>query len=187
MNEKITTDVQQPRCAQLLTALMIAVKSVSGYDQRVSRALFGAANSLLGINCVAEVELEQMEGWMLHAIEGSGSHNAAHPQRHHHERTAHRWQISHEEVATFLRKWGGTFYPSRLAAQDHLRKKQRERFWGSNREEHSSMGSFHGHGNTHWPLEDAADYQLLATTQQHSHVNQNVPMQQYCYEGSEPF
>ncbi|KAL9187454.1 hypothetical protein ACHAXT_001557 [Thalassiosira profunda] len=124
-----------------LTAMAIAAKCVRG-ESDVSNLLRQAANAMLGEKCaISEKDLEQMENWMLHALGGAAGVHHSHP---HHDVS---WQVSHDEAGTFLRKWGETFYPTRLKAHDESRRKQLERFW---KEQTTAFGTSHGHGN-YWP------------------------------------
>ena len=118
----------------LLTALTIATKLVRG-DKAVSNTLREAANSLMDErHAISLIDMEKMESWMLHAVSSAtGMHTAQH---HHHE-----MQISHDEISRLLRKWGGTFYPQRLAAHDQARLEQQESVW------RDQLGANHGHGN----------------------------------------
>lgn len=129
----------------LLTAMLISTKCVRG-NESDSEALRGAANSMLGKMCaISQEDMEQMENWMVNAL--GGVTETDHQQ--HHQPTSY-WQVSQEEVGSFLRKWGGTFYPQRLRAHDQSRMKQLERFW---RDQAPAVfgGQQHGHGNYHWP------------------------------------
>mmetsp|Transcript_26315 Transcript_26315/g.43067 ORF Transcript_26315/g.43067 Transcript_26315/m.43067 type:complete len:571 (+) Transcript_26315:86-1798(+) len=178
----------------VLTAVVIAGKCVRGYDGRVVTALLEAANSMLTGsdgddderkgNAISEMELEQMENWMLHALGGGGSHHR--PQHD----SSHHWQISQEEITTFLRKWSATFYPSRLAAHDQSRIKQWERFWGGGDHDgpiptttttahhQQQQQQQHGHGNTYWPMEEDGNRhdgrRDQEQWQQQRHVEQEV-------------
>ena len=117
----------------LLTALSIAFKYVRG-DKSVSNILREVANSMLDErHAISLNDMEKMEDWMLHAISST-----MHATQHYHEMT---WQISHDEISRLLRRWGGTFYPQRLAAHDLIRMEQQERFW------REQSGTNHGHGN----------------------------------------
>lgn len=164
---------------------------VRGYEPRDAAALVGAANAALGSHGVAARELAQMEGWMLQALGGTGAEMGVHPGH-----------VSQEEIATFLRTWGGTFYPARVAAQEQARKKQLERFWGSSREERPATGSLHGDGNTYWQPEETAGEQLPTSWRSSGHHGEwqrlearhpapdagAVPLPPpHYYEGSEPF
>ena len=187
-----------PRTAHrmILTAMTISAKCVRG-EKSVSGALLGAANSMLGEkNAISDVDLEQMESWMIHAL-SAATGIPSHPQ---HEMS---WQITQDEIGIFLRKWGATFYPQRLAAHDQMKMKQLERFW---RDQSAAFGTNnnHGHGN-YWP--DRSDHsgvvvQQARSMQYGSSMNYppshdgyemsshgHLPQQQQYYEefGSEPF
>eukprot|EP00581_Thalassiosira_minuscula_P014173 CAMPEP_0183720828 /NCGR_PEP_ID=MMETSP0737-20130205/13346_1 /TAXON_ID=385413 /ORGANISM="Thalassiosira miniscula, Strain CCMP1093" /LENGTH=503 /DNA_ID=CAMNT_0025950769 /DNA_START=575 /DNA_END=2086 /DNA_ORIENTATION=- len=194
----------------VLTALAMATKCVRGYDPQLSTTLLEAANALFGSDnnddaSISQIDLEQMENWMLHAL-GGGPH-AHHPHHPQDRNSHHHWQISQEEITSFLRKWGGTFYPQRLAAHDQLRMNQWERFWGGHRDYPT------GHGNSYWPQsgsggggggadhphhpqQHAASLQYSSMGQypsshehpQHQHSQNHHSQQQYYEElGSEPF
>lgn len=174
----------------VLTAFALAAKCVRGYVDDAtdhSTVLREAANSMLGEGCaISDEELGQMESWMAHALDGGNGVAGMHQQHH---------QISQEEIAAFLRRWGATFYPSRLAAHDRAWTKQLESFW---RHRESGFfggrhGELHGHGNASWHSDDPLQYashngQWQHPEQQHFHHHDAQPQQQYYEEmGSEPF
>ncbi len=149
----------------VLTAMIIATKSVRG-DGDSSRTLRDAANKLLGgeMYTVSEMDLEQMEQWMLHALGADASG------------TAGQWQISAETVQVFMRRWSETFYPQRLIAHDERnrsRMEKLERFWrektgafgGGNYNHYGQHGGDHGHG--HWNGAEADQYQQYEHGQQY--------------------
>lgn len=165
----------------VLTAFVLAVKCVRGYVDHVtdhSTVLSEAANSMLGEDrAISEEELAQMESWMLHALDGGNGGAEMHQQ--------HR-QISQEEIAAFLRRWGATFYPSRLAAHDRARTKQLESFWRHRESSFfgSGHGEQHGHGNAHWHSDDPLQYashdgQWQHPEQQHFYHNDAQPQRHY--------
>ena len=141
----------------ILTATIIATKSISlstGVD--ISNSLREAANSLLqssGGNKqeISESDMKQMEEWMTNALDRGMS--IGHHQYHHGNTNT---QIPSDEIGQFIRKWGQTFYPARVAAHDkrnRSRIERLERFW---REQATSVfGEYgphrtfadHGHGN----------------------------------------
>ena len=151
----------------LLTSMAIATKTVrgGGGGSDSSNSLREAANKLLGDNTkytVTEMDLEQMEQWMLHSLGADASG------------TGGQWQISIEVVQDFMRKWSETFYPQRLLAHDERnrsRMEKLERFWrekagvfgGGDNHNHSHQWqhSYEGdHGHGHWNgAEAAADNQ----------------------------
>jgi hypothetical protein len=146
-----------PRTAHrlVLTAMIVATKSVRGHVD-ASTILREAANSLLQNNDdkqlqINQDDLQQMEQLMMHAL--GGIHNQQYPY-HHYETT---WHIPPDEIGKFIRKWGETFYPKRLAAQDERnrsRMERLERFWrdqtsvfGYGQHMSSGYSADHGHGN----------------------------------------
>jgi len=146
----------------VLTAMIIATKTVRGGGGDSSNLLREAANKLYGSErkkyTVSCLDLEQMEQWMLHSLGADASGG-----------TGGQWQISVEDVQDFMRKWSETFYPQRLLAHDERnrsRMEKLERFW---REKagvfggghHEYYGGDHGHG--HWNGVAADQYQ------QHQH------------------
>ncbi|KAL3783577.1 hypothetical protein HJC23_002081 [Cyclotella cryptica] len=145
----------------VLTAMAIATKSIRG-DVDASTALREAANSLLGSKSkdkvmeISELELQQMEQWMVNSLGGGG------PAHYPHSYYQNSWQIPPDEIGTFLQKWGETFYPQRLKAHDERnrsRLERLERFWrdqatsvfGGNHAYRGNSGygggADHGHGN----------------------------------------
>ena len=140
----------------LLTALSIATKFVRG-DNAVSNLLRDAANSVMDEgHAISLMDMEKMEDWMIQAM---GSSTGMHTIHHHHETS---WQISHDEISRFLRKWGGTFYPQRLAAHDKTRMEQQQRFW------RQQPGANHGHGNF-WADRSSMEYPSTHDGEHHWH------------------
>ena len=148
----------------LLTAMLFAIKNVRG-DKSVSNKLRNAANSLLNEKqVISQNDMEAMENWMLNALRGgTGMH------LHQHDLM---WQITPEEISTFLRNWGRLFYPQRLAAQDQTRMEHLERLW---RDQRGQFGISHGHGNywseqvplTEYPLNPELHSQNQLTQRQY--------------------
>ncbi len=141
----------------VLTAMIIATKSVRG-DGDSSSLLRDAANKLLGgeTYTVSNMDLEQMEQWMLHSLGADASGIGG------------QWQISAEAVQDFMRRWSETFYPQRLIAHDERnrsRMEKLERFWrektgafgGGHYNHYGQYGGDHGHG--HWNGAAAEQYQ----------------------------
>jgi len=151
----------------VLTAMIIATKSVRG-DGDSSRLLRDAANKLLGgeTYTVSDMDVGQMEQWMLHALGADASG------------TSGQWQISAEAVQDFMRRWSETFYPQRLIAHDERnrsRMEKLERFWrektggafgGGNYNHYGQYGGDHGHG--HWNGATAEQYQQYEHDHQYS-------------------
>lgn len=135
----------------VLTAMVIATKSVKGESgEEFSTSLRKAANKLFGNEQVSKIDMDQMEQWMLHSLGADGSG------------TIGQWQISAEEVQSFMRRWGETFYPQRLQAhneRNQSRMERLERFWrekagvfgggGGGQQHHHQQLSDHGHGHSH--------------------------------------
>jgi hypothetical protein len=142
----------------VLTAMIIATKSVKGESgEDFSTSLRKAANKLFGDEQVSEIDMDQMEQWMLHSLGADGSGALG------------QWQISAEEVQSFMRRWGETFYPQRLRAHDERnqsRMERLERFWrekagvfggvggGQQQHHHHQQLSDHGHGHSHSSASD---------------------------------
>ena len=147
----------------VLTAMIIATKTVRGGNGGgdSSIALREAANKLLGDETytVSELDLEQMEQWMLHSLGADASGAGG------------QWQISAEVVQDFMRRWSETFYPQRLLAHDERnrsRMEKLERFWrektGGHNNYNGQYGGDHGHG--HWNGAAADQYQQYEYEQQ---------------------
>lgn len=131
----------------LLTALSIATKFVRG-DNAISNLLRDVANSMMDErHAISLLDMKKMEDWMIQAM---GSTTGLHTIQHHHLHET-SWQTSHDEISRFLRKWGGTFYPQRLAAHDQTRMEQQERFW------REQLSANHGHGNF-WADRSSMEY-----------------------------
>ena len=161
----------------VLTAMIIATKTVRGADGGGDSSLLlrEAANKLLGDDettyTVSEMDLEQMEQWMLHSLGADASGAGG------------QWQISAEVVQDFMRRWSETFYPQRLAAHDERnrsRMEKLERFWrektgafggggGGGHHHYNHHGQYGGdHGHGHWNNGAAADqYQQHGYEQQY--------------------
>lgn len=172
----------------VLTAMIIATKCVRG-DPDVSNALREAANSLLGNEdggnyAISESDLENMERWMIQALgAGSTSHGG---DMHNYHYESH-WQIPSEEVGTFVRKWGETFYPERLKAHDERnrsRMERLERFW---RDQTVSVfggapgAGDHGHGNS-----QAAWHEQLHHSPMNHQIHHHQQQQQYHHPHQQP-
>jgi hypothetical protein len=144
----------------VLTAFVIATKSLrgGGGGGDVSTSLLrDAANKLLGDetkNRVSEIDLEQMEEWMLYSLGADGSGAIG------------QWQVPAEEVQGFVRKWSETFYPQRIRAHDEKnqsRMERLERFWrekagvfgggghhSHHHQQHYGQYNRGDHGHGHW-------------------------------------
>jgi hypothetical protein len=141
----------------VLTAIIMAAKTIRG-DVDVSQRLREAANSLLQQrdnekSKISPEDLDQMQNWMINALGGGMHHNPYHYDNN--------WQITPNEIGKFIRKWGQTFYPKRVAAYDERNRSRMERleqFWrdqttsvfgGYGQQHMSGYGGDHGHGNHH--------------------------------------
>ena len=120
----------------LLSALSLATKCIRG-DKSVSNILREAANKAMHDekSTISISDMEQMESWLIHSLGLQG--------------TANNGIISHDEIGIFIRKWGATFYPQRLAKHDQLRMKRLEGFWKDRTAVFGGTNYQHGHGN-HW-------------------------------------
>ena len=120
----------------LLSALSLATKCIRG-DKRVSNILREAANNAMHDekSTISISDMEQMESWLIHSLGLQG--------------TANNGIISHDEIGMFIRKWGATFYPQRLAKHDQSRMKRLEGFWKDRTAVFGGTNYQHGHGN-HW-------------------------------------
>ncbi|KAL3789979.1 hypothetical protein ACHAWO_002033 [Cyclotella atomus] len=144
----------------VLTAILMAAKTIRGDVDIIPNRLREAANSLLQISDpeksqISPEDLQQMENWMMNAIGGGMHHNPYNYDTH--------WQIPPNEIGKFIRKWGETFYPKRVAAHDERnrsRMERLERFWrdqtssvfggyGQQYNMNGGYGGDHGHGNHH--------------------------------------
>ena len=133
----------------VLTAMIVATKSIRGEADNISNTLREAANSLLqnsgdSNSQISEQDVQQMEQWMMNAL--GGAMQTHHYQHHHHY--GNNWHIPPDEIGQFIRKWGETFYPKRVAAHDERnrsRMERLERFW---RDQTSNVFGSHGHGGT---------------------------------------
>lgn len=139
----------------VLTAFNVATKTIRG-NSDASNSLREAANTLLQGESniksqISEEEMQEMQQWMMNAL-GGASHNQYHYENN--------WQIPPDEIGKFIRKWGETFYPKRVAAQDERnrsRMERLERFWreqstsvfGGYGQHNNAFGADHGHGNHH--------------------------------------
>ena len=120
----------------LLSALSLATKCIRG-DKSVSNILREAANKAMHDekSTISISDMEQIESWLIHSLGLQG--------------TANNGIISHDEIGMFIRKWGATFYPQRLAKHDQSRMKRLEGFWKDRTAVFGGTNYQHGHGN-HW-------------------------------------
>ena len=138
----------------VFTAMIVATKSLRGEVDNISNSLREAANSLLqdsnGENSqISEQDVQQMEQWMMNALGG-----AMQSHQYHHHHYENNWHIPPDEIGQFIRKWGETFYPKRVAAHDERnrsRMERLERFWRDHATNvfggYGHGGADHGHGN----------------------------------------
>lgn len=111
----------------------VSVEDVSHILRTAANSLFRSSQSVINVQCdvhdkknmqsqheISEFEMQQMEHWMIHALGGDPSqhyhhyHQNYHSNYHSQQQHQEHWQITPEEMTTFLYKWGETFYPQRL-------------------------------------------------------------------------
>jgi hypothetical protein len=120
-------------------------------------------------------------------IQALGAGSTSHGGDMHNYHYENHWQIPSEEVGTFVRKWGETFYPERLKAHDERnrsRMERLERFW---RDQTVSVfggapgAGDHGHGNS-----QAAWHEQLHHSPMNHQIHHHQQQQQYHHPHQQP-
>jgi len=142
----------------------VSVEDVSHILRTAANSLFRSSQSVINAQDdvhdnknmhsqheISEFEMQQMEHWMIHALGGDPSqhhhhyHQNYHSNYHSQQQHQEHWQITPEEMTTFLYKWGETFYPQRLSMYE-----EKERHRASSLMERWDMfwrWSHHHHNN----------------------------------------